>query len=204
VIILYEIKIKGIRFGVAFSFLAVVGLLCTGGGTGRTVLTALVCCLLHELGHLTFMLLFSRKPESVILYGGGIRIKPSAHCGSQTEDIIILLSGCAVNFACALGSLHISGLGTFSRINLILGVFNLLPFGYFDGGRVLQLIIGDGRWYDIIRACFILLIGLFAAVSALYRTFGLSKKQGKSKKYCRIEKIYKKALTKAAKTDIII
>lgn len=156
-IILFGIKIKGIEFGVSFSFFAVIALLFVcGGAQTENIFTALLCCALHEMGHLMFMFLFANKPQSIILYGGGIRIRPSVgKMLSKNQDIIILLAGCGVNFICALVWYMLYGADLFFGINMLLGVFNLLPFGYFDGGRVLKIVLDDSAACDIIKAVFI-------------------------------------------------
>lgn len=174
---MFQVKIKGITFGVSFSFFAVTALLFVcGGALTENILTSLLCCFLHELGHLIFMFLFSNKPESIVLYGGGIRIKPKTdRLLTKTQDIIILLAGCGVNFLCGLIWLRFFGFGFFCAVNILLGVFNLLPFKYFDGGRVLEILFDGGTAYDVIRAAFIfmtavciILMNLNGAVSVSF------------------------------------
>ena len=158
-IVLFSIKIKDINFGVSFSFFAVFGLMTLCGQTmTENIFTALICCFLHELGHLTLMFLFSDKPESIVLYGGGIRIVSGGRkMLSPDKDIAILLAGCGANFLCAIVRLAFGGFDFFCIVNILLGVFNLLPFKYFDGGRVLEILLKGGRIYDLIRALFIFL-----------------------------------------------
>lgn len=158
---MFRVKICGVRFGVSFGFPAVIALvLLTGGVNTRELLTALLCCALHECGHLMFMLIFSRKPEAVTLYGGGIRITPPAgRLDSFGSDLAVLLGGCAVNFLLAGAGMLSGGMSFFVQTNLLLGVFNLLPFKYFDGGRVLELLT-DGRGLRAVRCVFILLTAM--------------------------------------------
>lgn len=156
---MFRVRFKDTDFGVSFSFFAVTALifLCTGSQTGR-ILISLMCCFFHELGHLFFMFLFGAKPQGITLYGGGIRITPgSDRLISKTEDIVILLAGCAVNFLAAAVSYAFRGLDFFCEVNILLGIFNLLPFKYFDGGRVLEMLFDGGAAYDVIRALFILM-----------------------------------------------
>lgn len=176
VIILFSIKIKDIKFGVSFSFFAVIGLLFVcGRAMTENIFTALICCFLHELGHLTFMFLFSDKPESIVLYGGGIRIKSGGQkLLPQNREIIILLAGCGANFLCALVRLAFGGLDFFCTVNILLGVFNLLPFKYFDGGRVLEILLKGGRTYDLIRALFIFLWAVCVILMILNGSVSLS------------------------------
>ena len=156
-IFLFSVKIKGVYFGVSFSFFAVAALLflCADSQTDK-IFTALTCCFFHECGHLFFMLLFGSKPERVTLYGGGIKISPfSDRLTSQNREILILLAGCIFNFICAAVWYLFKGLDFFCEVNILLGVFNLLPFKYFDGGRVLEMLLDGGKAYDLVKALFL-------------------------------------------------
>lgn len=152
---MFSVTIKGVRWGAAFSFFAVTALVCLYDGIDLCKLAVVLsCCMFHELGHLFFMILFGRKPKSVILYGGGIRITPNdERLTADNEDIIILLAGCAVNFTLAVVWLLLAGADFFFGVNLMLGIFNLMPFKYFDGGRVLQKLVSH-KAYMIIRLLF--------------------------------------------------
>ena len=129
-IFLFEIKLFDIRFGISFSFFAVTALifLC-GDALLSNIIMALFCCFFHELGHIVFMILFSDKPEKIVIYGGGIRITPkSTKLNAQYKDIIILLAGCVFNFAAAGFIFAFCGLNFLCEVNIMLGVFNILPF----------------------------------------------------------------------------
>lgn len=154
--------------GVSFSFPAVIALaLLTGGADTAELLTALLCCALHECGHLFFMLIFRRRPAAVTLYGGGIRITPPrGRLDSFGRDLAVLLGGCGVNFLLAGAAALIGGMSFFVQTNLLLGVFNLLPFKYFDGGRALELLT-DGRTAAAVRRIFILLTAACIILTAV-------------------------------------
>ena len=54
---LFKIKIKNTTYGVSFSFFFVVALVSVCSGTQADMLfVTLMCCALHELGHLVLML----------------------------------------------------------------------------------------------------------------------------------------------------
>ena len=83
----------------------------------------------------------------------------------------MLSAGCAVNLTIAAAAVIIYGkCGYFAAANLILGIFNLLPFGYFDGGRLLELIWGGRRSFYVIKAVMLCLFGgmFIAAVISGY------------------------------------
>lgn len=165
---MFRIKVRRVWLGVSFSFPAVLALaLLTGGADTVELLTALICCALHECGHLFFMLIFGRRPEAVTLYGGGIRITPPrGRLDSFGRDLAVLLAGCGVNFLLAGAGALVGGMSFFVQTNLLLGVFNLLPFRYFDGGRALEL-LADGRAAQAVRCVFILLTAACIALTAL-------------------------------------
>ena len=156
---MFKIKFKNTYYGVSFSFFLVLALtlICTPAQTDR-ILTALMCCAFHEIGHLLLMSAFGQKPREIVIYGGGIRITPdSSRLLSSGKDIAILLAGCAVNFLLAAISYCAAGMSFFCEVNIMLGALNMLPFKYFDGGRVLEAIMKNERAHDLLRAAFIFL-----------------------------------------------
>ena len=171
---MFRVKICGVWLGVSFSFPAVLALVLLTGCDERRLLTALVCCVLHEFGHLFFMLVFRRRPEAVTLYGGGIRITPPAgRLDSFGRDAAVLMAGCGVNFLLAAVGAAAGYDSCFVQTNLLLGVFNLLPFRYFDGGRMLELLT-DGRYVRTVRCVFIALMAAVLALMAVGGTVSIS------------------------------
>ena len=172
---MFSVTVKRVRLGIGFSFPAVLALvLLTGGADTAQLLIMLMCSALHECGHLAAMFIFRRRPEAVTLYGGGIRITPPrGRMDSFGRDITVLLAGCAVNFLLAGAAYLYKGMGDFVYTNLFLGVFNLLPFGYFDGGRVLEMLCA-GRAAKTARLVFFLLGAAYIALTALSGNVSLS------------------------------
>lgn len=171
---MFGTEIGGVGIYLEFSFPAVIALiLLTGGRTGE-LMVMLMCCALHECGHLALMFILHRRPERISFYGGGIRITPQVgRLGSTYGDIAVLLAGCCVNFLLALGSYLTHGMNFFTVTNLTLGVFNLLPFRYFDGGQVLN-ILTEGRCMKLIRTVFIILALAYLYITALQGRLSLS------------------------------
>jgi Zn-dependent protease len=127
------------------------------------VLSVFGCVLLHELGHALMARRFGIGTEDITLYpiGGVARLQRIPR--APGAEILITLAGPAVNFALAflfaiLGALDnaagaTSSLGAFVQelmiLNLVLGLFNLIPAFPMDGGRILRALLsgwlGRGR-----------------------------------------------------------
>ncbi|SFC73076.1 site-2 protease family protein [Ruminococcus albus] len=164
---MFRISVGGVQLGISFSFPAVLALVLLTGCDEGSLLTALLCCCLHECGHLFFMLIFGRRPEAITLYGGGIRITPpKGRIDSFGKDLTVLLAGCVVNFLLAWTGLITRGMTSFVQINLLLGAFNLLPFKHFDGGRALELLT-EGKSLRAVRYTFIMLTAVLIVVMAV-------------------------------------
>lgn len=163
--------------------LLIPGVLSGGLLTVLLVLSVFGCVLLHEFGHALMARRFGIETEDITLYPiGGVaplRRMPRA----PGAELLIALAGPAVNFAIAggltvLGLLGLLELGPYSvasyllKINLMLGLFNLIPAFPMDGGRVLRALLGGwlGRAQATTIAASIgrmlaILFGLWAFVS---------------------------------------
>lgn len=149
------------RVEVTFGFFFILAV--TSLRENRLGLAALMFCAVHELSHLAAMRLFGVRINSIRLYGAGIKISSDGiTLLSRPAQAAIYLFGPAANLLlAALFS------GDFRAVNLSLAAFNLLPVGYFDGGRLLALILGEGsRAAKIISALTVvmLVLGLIYAV----------------------------------------
>ena len=92
--------------------------------------------LLHELGHLAAMGLFHRSVRSVALCGAGTLFTPAEQYGAYWQDIVVSLSGPAVNLVLGGIFLSLDRTSAFGMLHLGLGLFNLLPYANLDGGAV--------------------------------------------------------------------
>lgn len=156
-----ELSVGKIRVFVSFTFFAVIAAVTLwNGALGVKIIIAVICCIVHELGHISVMCMFGIPPERVLFYAGGIKISPQrGRLVSKRRDIIILSAGCIVNLAIALIIRLAAGeLNYFACANLFLGVFNLLPVRYFDGGRILSAVLNESRVCDFIRGFFLLFL----------------------------------------------
>lgn len=130
---------------VDFSFLAVIAL----AGTSSAPLCMYLClaaCFLHEIGHLVLFRIFGIKITRLTFYFAGMRIERNCCCLTRFREGVILFGGCLVNFLLFLLFLSSESypLRLFSAVNLIIGIFNLLPIEMLDGGQLL-LLFSDGK-----------------------------------------------------------
>lgn len=172
--ILFKIRIKNTFYGVSFSFFLVIALtmLCTAAQTDK-ILVTLVCCAFHEMGHLLMMTIFGTSPKEIVVYGGGIRITPDSRLLDRNRELAVLLAGAAVNFFLCLLTYLTNGGGFFCQVNFLLGTLNLMPFRYFDGGRILAL-LANGKVCEFFRVVFILLSAVAMIHMILHGTVSVS------------------------------
>lgn len=123
---------------------------------------ALLACALHELGHFW----------TIRLLGGDVKLVRLTVIGAEMEverplnywqEGLAALAGPAVNLALALLFCGWRRGQTFAGLNLALALFNLLPLGRMDGGRVLgcalALLAGPGRAARISRGLDLICVG---------------------------------------------
>lgn len=134
-------KLLGTKIYVSFFFFALLSLMLCIDQTG-ILLPTLVATFLHELGHLLAMKNCGVSPTAVRLIPTSVQIvRP--FCKQHGDEVFIALAGPLTNLLLSLvffgifaWTKAVSPL-TFSLLNLILAVFNLLPVAGLDGGVVL-------------------------------------------------------------------
>jgi Zn-dependent protease len=161
-------RIRGIQLSIHASFVFLLAYVAWQGWTEAAwtgaawsvgcILALFVCVTLHELGHAVAARRFGvRVPRILLLPIGGMAEMDSMPRRPR-EEIIIALAGPAVNYA-IIGVLMLfvrfpegvnwlyieltpEGFGRYLVVvNLIMGVFNLLPAFPMDGGRVFRALL---------------------------------------------------------------
>lgn len=161
-----KITIFGINITISFLFCAILSILMLCDRTGMIV-PMFIAVIMHELGHLAVMKFFGCAPTEIRLIPGSVRIVTPV-C-TEKHSVLILVSGSLLNIIIFL-IVYISSTIQcvnyyidFAFINLIYGIFNLLPFNALDGGSILEEIIST-KLGNIKAKKIIKIITLFGAV----------------------------------------
>ena len=133
--------------------------------------------LIHEMSHIFFLHMFKAQIKCVTIFPFGIDIFADTFCLSYKKELICTLAGsfanfCAAAIACFLFmTAKLPLLLFFILCNIFLGVMNLIPLSFFDGGKAARLIIYDifqiDKAYDIYK-CFETISGIFFLVLSAY------------------------------------
>lgn len=138
---MFEFKISGMTVKVKFLFIAVVTVFLLTDTTGLAVI-CILCCALHELGHIISFHIAKIKPNSLVFDITGIKLEQPKQQLSFITEFFVLISGSLTNYILALVGYIISPSTNvnFILINIIIGTFNLLPLKTFDGGKILFVV----------------------------------------------------------------
>ena len=115
--------------------------------SGKVFCLFCLACLVHELGHAGAICLLGGRVAEVQLTGTGPVLRRTGRVTSYFEDSLVALAGPLTSFALALAAgfwgRHFTGGDAYllAGLSLALAVFNLLPAGPLDGGRVLGAIL---------------------------------------------------------------
>jgi Zn-dependent protease len=135
----------------------------------------ITCALIHEMGHILFLLLFSNKNFTLNGVCSGFRIGTSSPY-SYKEELFLYLSGPLMNIICAVFSLLLHPVyadfkTVFFALNLATALSNLLPIEGYDGYgalRCLFLLTEKNGISDVYLPRLSFFTLLLLAVSSLY------------------------------------
>ena len=155
-----KFKLLNTEIYISFLFVAVIPVMLATDKTGLA-LPVILAVAIHEVGHLFAMWLLESAPKSIRLIPASVQITRSIN-GKYKNDILIAVSGPVVNLVLFV-TLYLNFLVFknetvlyYSLINLIVGVFNLLPVTGLDGGTALFSLLA--KKFDINRALLVLRI----------------------------------------------
>ncbi len=152
-------KILGTKIYISFLFCITVLFFAIIDKNGY-LFYVLTASLLHEIGHIIMLCFFKNAPNEINFLLGGIEFNTNNLLNSK-NNILVSLSGPIVNILLFVVFYKINI--NFSAINLLLGLFNLLPFCGLDGATILNEILANhGYSQKIISGITILFsVGLF-------------------------------------------
>ena len=172
-----EFRVTGIPVRVEpvfFVILAVLGWANARTATGIVVFMAVggLSILLHELGHATAHKSFGARPRVTLTGFGGVTVGP-VH--SRGRSLVVTLAGPGTGFVVALLGVALShvvnsnstvvttAIDDLIWVNLIWGIFNLLPILPLDGGNVTASLFGveAARILSVAGAVGLGLLGLY-------------------------------------------
>lgn len=167
---------------ISFLFSAIICAMLAFDKTGL-ILPVIIAVALHEAGHLFTMWLTGSAPKEIRLIPASVQIISSMQ-RSREKEILVALSGPAVNLILFL-SFYFNYVAFdneqslyYSLINLIIGLFNLLPVTGLDGGTILFNVLCRFlelnkailvlRLVTFILAFITLTLGIYAAVNGKF------------------------------------
>lgn len=135
-------RLFGVTIQIEFLFVALVTIFLLVDQSGIAT-TALLVCLIHELGHILMFFLVGFKPHKICFDVTGIcLVKPTASL-NYAKEVLVQLAGSTTNFILFAIFSHtvnaITPVSIFAVTNLVVGIFNLLPLKSFDGGKLLEI-----------------------------------------------------------------
>ncbi len=136
-------NILGVKIKISYLLISLLALFSLFDKT-YLALSAFFAALIHESGHILSAALLGAGVKELAFMPFGIRMRlkiplDMLHSGKK---IIILSAGCVFNLFCfVLFSLLSSRITDTALIHLVTAIFNLLPSGTLDGGRILLEIL---------------------------------------------------------------
>ena len=142
-----QFKIKNIKITISFTFFALIIILISINRT-EFLYTSIIFAIAHELGHLIALKYFRVSVEEfkISLFGGNIKILDTNKI-KYYQSAIISFSGPFINLLLFLlffvFNYFFKNNLTYEIfvINLVLALFNMLPFYNFDGGKILSSVL---------------------------------------------------------------
>lgn len=180
-----KFRLFGTEIYISFLFAAVITVMLATDRTGL-LLPSLFAIFMHETAHLFAMWVLESAPKQIRLIPASVQIVRKMNT-RQKNDIIIAACGPIVNIILFL-SLYVNYMSFknemclyYALINLIVGLFNLLPVSGLDGGTILFNIISrkkDIRTAQItvklLTFVIALTVGIFAVMLTVKGKINLS------------------------------
>lgn len=132
-----------LKINVSFAVAVTLTLIIDESGVGAI---ALLCCIIHEAGHIICLLILGEKPKKIELSFYGIKLERFPMYAQDTAgDLTVYVSGPAANLLFSAAVFLLSNFFVTLRIaaiiSLCIGIFNLIPCRPLDGGNILYTVL---------------------------------------------------------------
>lgn len=174
-------KERGVPALVALFFIFIGCLFDVGGVFRFTVISALI----HELGHIVAYFYIREEFPKVRITPVGLAMSVGPTDLTVDEEIVVAAAGPLCNFYLAMIFLSLASVqgayGTyfFGCVNLLIGILNLLPLPFLDGGRILYLLFGIHKsrkfWLYLSNGFVCIVLACLLAVLLINSTTVMSK-----------------------------
>lgn len=141
------LEILGVKVKISFLTILIITFFSLSN-SGNFYLYALFAAFIHEFGHLVAAIIVNCKISCVEFLPFGIRMRLTNAINTLPwyKSLFIIISGPLANILCfILIYLLNKGMCDAAITHLAIAIFNLLPIGTLDGGKIL---------YEILGACF--------------------------------------------------
>lgn len=112
---------------------------------------ALLCCLVHEAGHLICLAAMGERPRLIELSFYGVKLERSGVLARRGDEALLYACGPAANLILSAVLLAVGrgggSLRSCALISLGIGLFNLLPCVPLDGGNLLFTLLSGSLEY---------------------------------------------------------
>ena len=170
-------RVEKLRFDISPAFALAAALIYLLDEQGIFAL-AVISAAVHELGHYAALAIFGAKPYLLRLELTGAAMYFDESRLSYGRELVAALAGPTAGLLLAFAAAF-CGAHTLSGVSLILSVFNLLPIGGLDGGRVLSALLSMLLDHERAqRVCFWVTIICAAAMHAAGMYFMLRTHSG--------------------------
>lgn len=132
-------KIKGLYISISWYFFLMIAWAVFTGKIS-TFLMCLLALAFHEFGHIIAIYLYKEKINVFYILPFGFCCRLKNQSKVKKENMLkILIAGPATSIIVA--GLIVFWTKEFALVNFIIGIFNLVPIGSLDGGRIIKNII---------------------------------------------------------------
>lgn len=171
-------KIHNTEVKISFTFFGLL-LLSIISELSELYLYTLISSVLHELVHFLFIILFKSNITyfSLSIFGAQIKREECYKLSFIKESVISLSAPIFNLFIGYITFRFFSNTRIFSSVNIFIGLFNLLPFYSFDGGRgfsyLLRYVFNE-RYSEIIITLTSVISTIFISALSVYILFEYS------------------------------